>query len=341
MKMIKEEIVYKKVEELKEYENNPRYNDDAVEYVSDSIKKFGFRNPIILDKDNVIIAGHTRYKASKKLKLKEIPCIYANDLTEVTEDEFDGELKDEVTVRKGDIYKLGRHRLMCGDSTKLEDVQKLTDGCEMDLFITDPPYNVSYEGKTGEKLKIQNDNMDTEQFRCFLREAFTSANEVMRKGACFYIWHAESEGYNFRGACEDIGWKIRQCLIWNKNSMVMGRQDYQWKHEPCLYGWKDGSGHTWTSDRKQTTVLDFAKPTKNEIHPTMKPVMLFAYQIRNNTKKGDRVLDLFAGSGTTLIACEQNGREAYLMELDEKYVDVIIRRYEELTGEKALLIERR
>ena len=160
----------------------------------------------------------------------------------------------------------------------------------------------------------------------------------MKKGAAFYIWHADSEGYNFRGACHDINWQVRQCLVWSKNTMVMGRQDYQWKHEPCLYGWKDGAGHQWYSDRKQTTILNFDRPTRSSEHPTMKPVLLFDYQIRNSTKQDDIVLDLFGGSGTTIIACEQNGRRGYCMELDPRYVDVIIDRWEQLTGEKAVLL---
>lgn len=176
--------------------------------------------------------------------------------------------------------------------------------------------------------------MDNDSFRQFLVDAFTSANEVMRGGAVFYIWHADSEGYNFRGACNDVGWKVRECLIWNKNCMVMGRQDYQWKHEPCLYGWKDGASHVWASDRKQTTVLDFARPNRNDIHPTMKPVALFAYQIKNNTYKGDAVLDTFGGSGSTLIACEQLGRKCFMCELDEHYVDVIVKRYIDFTNNK-------
>ena len=206
------------------------------------------------------------------------------------------------------------------------------------MLLTDPPYNVDYEGKTKDKLKIKNDKMNNENFRQFLVDAFTNADMVMKPGAVFYIWHADSEGYNFRGACFDAGWTVRQCLIWNKNSMVMGRQDYQWKHEPCLYGWKDGAGHLWAADRKQTTILNFDRPTKSELHPTMKPIPLFDYQIKNNTKGGDAVLDLFGGSGTTLMACEQNGRCCYSMEYDPKYVDVIIDRWEQFTGKKAVRI---
>jgi site-specific DNA-methyltransferase (adenine-specific) len=240
--------------------------------------------------------------------------------------------------KRGDIWQLGRHRLMCGDSTNLNDVLALMDGHLADAMVTDPPYNVDYQGGTKKKLKIENDNQEDAAFRKFLVDAFSAADRVMKPGAVFYIWHADSEGFNFRGACRDIGWVVRQCLIWNKNSLVMGRQDYQWKHEPCLYGWKDGAGHLWASDRKQTTVIDFDKPKVNDIHPTMKPVGLFDYLIQNNTKGGDIVLDLFNGSGTTIIACEQDGRCAYTMELDPRYVDAAVTRWETLTGEKAVLL---
>ena len=181
--------------------------------------------------------------------------------------------------------------------------------------------------------------MDNDSFRQFLRDAFTSADAVMRAGAVFYIWHADSEGYNFRGACNDIEWKVRECLIWNKNSMVMGRQDYQWKHEPCLYGGKEGASHLWASDRKQVTVIDFDRPTKSEMHPTMKPVTLFAYQISNNTHESDAVLDIFGGSGTSVIACEQLKRKCFTCELDPHYCDVIIQRWENLTEQKAVLVD--
>lgn len=256
--------------------------------------------------------------------------------SEVVEDDFETELPEEPKSKLGDIYQLGRHRLMCGDSTNAEQVKVLTNGELVDMLLTDPPYNVAYEGKTKDKLKIKNDNMEDTAFRQFLCSAFSAANEVMKAGAVYYIWHSDSEGYNFRGACHDIGWQVREVLIWNKNSMVLGRQDYQWKHEPCLYGWKDGASHLWASDRKQTTVIDFNKPNKSDIHPTMKPVGLFDYQIQNNTKGGDIVLDLFNGSGTTIIACEQNGRKAYCMELDPKYVDAAIDRWEKFTGQKAV-----
>jgi site-specific DNA-methyltransferase (adenine-specific) len=244
-------------------------------------------------------------------------------------------LPEHPRTLPGDIWVMGKHRLLCGDSTSMDDLAKLTDGQLVDMWLTDPPYNVAYEGKTKEALTIKNDEMGDDQFRQFLRDAYTAADTVMKPGAVFYIWHADSEGYNFRGAAQDAGWKVRQCLIWKKSSMVMGRQDYHWKHEPCLYGWKEGAGHLWAADRKQTTILEFEKPTRNGEHPTMKPVALFEYQLLNNTKGGDQVLDSFGGSGTTLIAAEKNGRVARIMELDPKYCDVIVKRWQDFTGKIA------
>lgn len=243
----------------------------------------------------------------------------------------------EPVTRLGDVWVMGKHRVMCGSSLEQAAVDKLCAGQAVDMLLTDPPYNVAYTGKTKEALTIKNDSMDDESFRGFLRDAFVSADTVMKAGAVFYIWHADLEGYNFRGACKDAGWTVRQCLIWRKNSMVMGRQDYHWRHEPCLYGWKDGAGHLWAADRKQTTILEFDKPSRNGEHPTMKPVALFEYQLLNNTKGGDIVLDSFGGSGTTLIAAEKNGRVARLMELDPKYVDVIVQRWQDFTGQHAVL----
>lgn len=247
------------------------------------------------------------------------------------------EAQEEPVSRLGDVWLLGRHRLMCGDSTDAGSVALLMNGSNADLLLTDPPYNVSYEGATKDRLTILNDSMDDEKFRSFLADAFKAADTVMKNGAAFYIWHADSEGYNFRGAVRDTGWMVRQCLIWVKNSMVLGRQDYQWKHEPCLYGWKDGAAHLWTSDRRQTTVLEFNKPNRNGEHPTMKPVELFEYQMLNSTNREAVVLDLFGGSGTTMIAAEKNGRSARLMELDPRYCDVIVRRWQDFTGQEATL----
>lgn len=384
------EIIIKGIDEIRPYENNPRVNDGAVGAVAESIREFGFQQPIVVDRDNVIIAGHTRYKAAKKLGLAEVPVVVAGNLTdeqvrayrladnktgelaewdfsaleeeldgigeldmslfgfepkeikapeEITEDDYEEEPPEVPKARLGDIYQLGRHRLMCGDSTDVQSVQKLCQGGQADLLLTDPPYGVDYTGKTKDALKIQNDAKTDEALRDMLADAFSAANAVMKPGAVFYIWHADLKALAFRLACQMAGWEVRQVLIWAKNTMVMGRQDYQWKHEPCLYGWKEGAGHLWASDRKQTTLLEFDRPTKNKEHPTMKPVKLFDYQIQNNTKGGDIVLDLFGGSGTTIIACEQDKRCARVMELDPRYVDVIIDRWEKLTGERAVKID--
>jgi site-specific DNA-methyltransferase (adenine-specific) len=210
-------------------------------------------------------------------------------------------------------------------------------GKRADMWLTDPPYNVDYTGKTKDALKVANDSMSDSDFRKFLASAFGAAFGVIKPGASFYIWHADSEGYNFRGAVHECGEEVRQCLIWNKNYMVMGRQDYQWKHEPCLYGWKKGASHGWYSDRKQTTVLEFDRPSRSEQHPTMKPIALFAYLIGNSTGPQGLILDSFLGSGTSLIAAEQLGRTCYGLELSPAYCDVIVARWETLTGKKAVL----
>lgn len=375
------------------YVNNSRtHSAEQISQIRASLREFGFINPILIDKNNTVIAGHGRLIAAKAEGITEVPCVKVEHLTEaqrkayiiadnrlaelagwdkeilkieleslkelnfdldltgftfedlmdmnideperINEDDFDidAAVPKEPKSKYGEVYLLGRHKLMCGDSTKLADVEKLMCGEKADILVTDPPYNVDYEGAAG---KIQNDKMKDSAFRDFLREAFSCADSVMKAGAVFYIWHSDSEGYNFRGACKDTGWKIRQCLIWEKQSFVLGRQDYQWQHEPCLYGWKEGT-HLWASDRAQTTILRFDRPSKSDLHPTMKPVLLIDYQIKNNTKAEDIVLDLFGGSGTTLIACEQNGRTARIMEIDPKFVDVIIQRWESLTGQKAV-----
>ena len=268
----------------------------------------------------------------------EIKALMPVDVTEgLTDPDEAPPAPENPSTKPGDVWVMGKHRLMCGDSTSMDDLAKLCEGQLVDMWLTDPPYNVAYEGCTKEKLTIKNDSMGDDQFRQFLRDAYTAADSVMKPGAVFYIWHADSEGYNFRGAAHDAGWTVRQCLIWKKSSMVMGRQDYHWRHEPCLYGWKDGAGHLWAADRKQTTILEFDKPSRNGEHPTMKPVALFEYQLLNNTKGGDMVLDSFGGSGTTLIAAEKNGRIARIMELDPKYCDVIVQRWQDFTGQIAIL----
>ena len=264
----------------------------------------------------------------------------ADEQKGIEEDDFSDEdaEKAEPRVKPGEIWQLGEHRLMCGNSTDENSVKTLLGGVMADLYLTDPPYNVDYTGKTKDALKIENDKKENEEFKDFLLTAFSAADKVLKKGASFYIWHADSEGFNFREAVNEVGWMMKQCLIWNKNSMVIGRQDYQWKHEPCLYGWKPGASHKWYGDRKQTTVIDYNRPTRNAEHPTMKPVGLFGYLISNSTKKNDLVLDTFGGSGTTIIACEQLGRRCDMMELDPHYCDVIIARWEKLTGKEAVKV---
>lgn len=234
------------------------------------------------------------------------------------------ELNKKWQVKTGDLWLIGNHRLLCGDSTEQEDVLFLTDNLRADLLLTDPPYNVNYEGGTG--LTILNDHMSNDQFRQFLRASFKCAFDVCKPGAAFYIWHADLEGYNFRGAVNDCGQKVRQCLIWVKNALVMGRQDYHWQHEPCLYGWKEGASHGWYADRKQTTILKFDKPSQNTEHPTMKPVSLFAYLIANSTAPQGLCYDPFLGSGTTIVAAEQLGRRCFGLELSPDYCAVILER---------------
>lgn len=247
---------------------------------------------------------------------------------------------EKPVTKRGDLWIMGGHRLLCGDARNVDDMARLMGGAKADLLLTDPPYNVDYVGKTKDALKIDNDRMSNADFRAFLLEAFTAARQSMKAGAAFYIWHADSNGYDFRGACMDAGWKVRQCLIWEKDILVLGRQDYQWQHEPCLYGWNEGASHAWYSDRRQTTVLTFDRPKRSETHPTMKPIPLFGYLIQNSTKAGDIVLDSFCGSGTTVMAAEQLGRRAYCAELDEVYCDVIVKRWEEYTGKVAVKEER-
>ena len=419
------QIVEIAIDKLKDYENNPRNNEKAVEAVAESIKEFGFKVPIVIDRNNIIVAGHTRKKASELLGLEKVPCIVADDLTpekikayrladnktaelaewdfeklekemaeltafdfDMTAFGFDESLFDieqqaeddgfdeqqaleeieEPTTKRGDIWQLGTHRLICGDSTSTSTVKRLMNGNKADLLLTDPPYNINVSNSQG--MTIQNDNMSNTQFYEFLKASFTSADKNLKEGGAFYIWHAESESLNFRRASEFVGWQIRQCLIWVKNGFTMGRQDYQWKHEPCLYGWKDGASHYFINDRTQSTVIEDKidinklkkeemkdlikellqdqtattvlyedKPLKNTEHPTMKPIKLMSKLITNSSKKKEKVLDIFGGSGSTLIACEQLDRQCFMVELDEKYCDVIIKRWETLTGQKAELLK--
>ncbi len=390
------EVEMRPIGSIKPYENNPRTNDAAVDAVAASVRAFGFRQPIVVDEDGVIIVGHTRYKAALKLGMTEVPVHVARglspeqarayriadnqtatlsqwdedklplELMALQQADFDLSLtgfpEDDILrlltqptpegqcdpddvpeppvepiTRPGDLWMLGRHRLLCGDATRPEDVARVLDGTAADMLLTDPPYNVGYEGKTAEKLTITNDQMDPAEYRKFLSSAFTAAGQHLKPGGAFYLWHADVTALPVRLACADAGLSVRQCLVWVKSVLVPGRQDYQWKHEPCLYGWADGAAHTWLSDRAQTTVLEFDKPARSADHPTTKPVELFAYLMGNSCKPGGVILDPFAGSGTALIACQQTGRTACLLELDPRYVDVVIHRFELLTGQKAVL----
>lgn len=256
---------------------------------------------------------------------------------EIIEDDFD-ENEDKVAAiaKTGELYQLGEHRLLCGDSTSEEDVYRLMSGELADLVVTDPPYNVDISNSEG--LTIENDNMSELEFVEFLDAAFANLSSSLKEGGAFYVWYASRSAVPFRTTLEDNGLEIRQDLIWNKNQLVMGRQDYQWKHEPCLYGWKGGASHYFVDDRTHTTVLNFDKPKHNDLHPTMKPLDLIGYQIKNSSRKGEKVLDLFGGSGSTLMACEQLGRKCFMMEYDPHYVDVIIARWEKMTGRKAVKI---
>lgn len=372
----KMKIVMININDIKEYENNPRNNEPAVSAVANSIKSFGFKVPIIVDKNNVIVAGHTRLKASKSLGYTEVPCVIADDLTEeqvkafrladnktaelaewdleklteelqfidmdmeqfgfedlekelekdIVEDNFDENepLPINPYAKKGDIFILGKHRLMCGDSTKNEDVKKLVDGKLVDLIVTDPPYNVDYTGTAG---KIQNDKQKDEDFSNFLNSAFNNMSEVAKAGASIYVFHADVESLNFLKAFKEANFKLASILIWLKNSFVFGRKDYHSKHEPFLFGWKLGGPHFFIDDHTQSTVWEYDKPKSNDLHPTMKPIPLVTRAVKNSSRQGELVLDLFGGSGSTLIACEQVLRNACLMEIDERFVDVIVKRY--------------
>lgn len=410
------------IQQIVPYTNNPRINDASVPKVKLSIQQFGFRVPIIIDANNIIICGHTRYKAALELGINEIPCIRADDLSDeqikafriadnkagedsswdyekllselegikeldmseygfdfddgeelhVQEDDFDEEqIPEEPTSKYGQIYELGNHRLMCGDSTKESDVLALMNGNLADLVVTDPPYNVNVSNSKG--LKIENDNLEEGKFRDFLEKAFDNMCKNMRKGGCFYVWLASKEWIAFEEALNKSGLYVRQELIWNKNTFTLGRQDYQWKHEPCMYGWKDGAAHFFIDDRTQasvfedeqsinfntmkkhelvellekvysdkisTTIINENKPAINDLHPTMKPLKLIERLIKNSSRSGEIVLDLFGGSGSTLMTCEQLNRKCYTVEYDPRYVDAIINRWEQFTGKKAKLINK-
>lgn len=265
------------------------------------------------------------------------------DLIETKEDDFDvveelNKIENPIT-KLGNVWILGNHRLLCGDSTNKENVDKLMNNNLADFILTDPPYNVDYEGKTQDALKIANDSMNDNEFYTFLETSFKNLYESIKEGGSIYVFHADTEGLNFRNAFIKAGFKLAQCLIWVKNTFVMGRQDYQWRHEPILYGWKEGAAHHFINDRTQSTILEFDKPSRNAEHPTMKPIDLLVKLIKNSSKENNIILDLFGGSGSTLIAAEQTKRTCYMMELDPKYCDVIVKRWEKLTNKKAILEE--
>jgi DNA modification methylase len=354
-----------------------------------SLREFGFINPVIIDKEYNVIAGHGRILAAKEEGIKDVPCVFVDYLTpaqkkayiladnrmamdagwdeellrveietlqgadfdialtgfdekdiaklfavedgDAKDDDFDvdEELQKSPVSKSGDVWLLGNHRLVCGDSTKKETYMVLMDGKNANLVVTDPPYNVNYEGSAG---KIKNDNMENGKFYQFLFDAFTNVEKAMADDASIYVFHADTEGLNFRKAFSEAGFYLSGTCIWKKQSLVLGRSPYQWQHEPCLYGWKKKGKHQWYSDRKQTTIWEFDKPKKNGDHPTMKPIPLIAYPIKNSSMSNCIVLDPFGGSGSTLIACEQLGRICHTIELDEKYCDVIVKRYIEQVG---------
>ena len=379
------------IDRLVPYINNARtHSPEQINKLRSSLREFGFINPVIIDRDYGVIAGHGRILAAKEEGITEVPCVFADYLTEAQkkayiiadnrmamdagwdeellrveiealqaeafdvsltgfdpneiddlfkeslkvglhDDDFDieAELKKPTFTKAGDVWTLGRHRLVCGDSTKKETYDILMDGKKANLVLTDPPYNVNYEGTAG---KIKNDHMANDAFYQFLLDAFTNMEAVMADDASIYVFHADTEGLNFRRAFADAGFYLSGCCIWKKNSLVLGRSPYQWIHEPVLFGWKKSGKHVWYAGRKETTVWEYDKPKKNADHPTMKPIALLAYPIMNSSMTNALVLDPFGGSGSTLIACEQSDRICYTVELDEKYCDVIVKRYIEQVG---------
>jgi DNA modification methylase len=367
-----------KLSEIKPNPNNPRLiKDDKFHKLVKSIQEFPKMleiRPIVVNSDMIVLGGNMRLKACKEAGLKEIPIIFADDLTEDQQREFiikdnvgfgewdwemianewdseqleewgldipDFEVKEELSAEEddfdeappenpitvlGDIYEIGEHRLLCGDSTQTDTFEKLMQGELADMVVTDPPYNVAYEGKTKDSLTIQNDSMGNDEFYKFLYDFFTACNSYLKNGGTWYVWQPDKFINIFVSSFVETGNKFSCLNIWVKNVLVMGRGDYHSKHETCIYGWKEGEAHKWYSDRKQTTVIEWDKPQRNAEHPTMKPIGLFAYQIQNSSKQGDIVIDAFGGSGTTMVGCEQIKRKARIIELDPKYCDVIVRR---------------
>lgn len=380
------------IDKLVPYVNNARtHSAEQIIKLRSSLREFGFVNPIIIDRDFNVIAGHGRLMAAKEEGIIEVPCVFADFLTEaqkkayiladnrmamdagwdeellkiemeelqnlgydlgytgfdekeladlfgiddkeVKDDDFDltAALEKASFVERGDVWFVGKHKLMCGDATSSEDVAKLMEDKKANLILTDPPYNVAFKSSDG--LTIQNDSMKNNDFYEFLFSSFKNMAEHLENGGAAYIFHADTEGLNFRKAFIDAGFHLAGCCIWVKDSLVLGRSDYQWQHEPVLYGFLQNGKHPWYSDRKQTTIWNFDKPKKNSNHPTSKPLDLLAYPINNSTQANAIVIDTFGGSGSTLMACEQMNRICYTMELDEKYASVILRRYVEDTND--------
>lgn len=385
-----------KVGDIKPFERNAKKHDERqIKNVMESIRQFGFVQPVVVDKNNVLVIGHCRLIAAKRLKMREVDAVVAEDLTqeqidklrlldnklnesewdidlllediptfdwdgfdidwelpeleeeediEIVEDEVP-EAPEEPVTQEGDIYQLGRHRLMCGDSTKIEDVELLMDGQQVDMVFTDPPWNVNYgavdKGNAmGYKPRtIKNDFMGTEDFKNFMFGAFECMNKASKAGAMTYVVMSAQEWGNMMLTLAQNDYHWSSTIIWNKDRLVLSRKDYHTKYEPIWYGWKEGEARLHPlEDRKQCDVWDFDRPSVSAEHPTMKPVALVAQAIKNSSNKNDMVLDLFGGSGTTLIAAEQTGRSAFMMELDPKYCDVIVKRWETLTGQKAKLL---
>ena len=324
---------------------------EAVEEIAAYNSEFAQKNPDTLLFEKYNIKGEDLAKFNLGYEVKQTDFSIGGeklfsadtDMSGIQEDTVDILPQDndsEEFVLPGDIFRLGNNRLMCGDCRANKDVAALMNGRTADMILTDPPYNVNYEGGGEGKLTIQNDSMENDLFLRFLRSVFNVMFAIIKPGGSFYVFHADSEGENFRRAIREAGFKITQCCIWVKDSLVMGRQDYQWQHEPCLYGWKPGAAHFWNADRKQTTIWNFDKPKANRIHPTMKPIALMAYPITNSTKNGDIVVDLFSGSGSTIMACQQTDRIGYGMEIDPKYVAATVRRFMVMFPQQPVLLER-
>lgn len=341
--------------EIPEIPYEPIYAADkkeAVEEIAAYNSEFATKNPdtLLFKKYNIDADTMGRFNLGYEVKTidyAQTASLFAteHESTEIKEDAVDFQLPDDeklnaVFAQPGDVWLLGQNRLMCGDCRLKGDVSRLMNGQLADLIVTDPPYNVAYQGGTEDELTIQNDSMENDTFAMFLRQVFTVMFSISKPGASYYVFHADSEGENFRASLRKSGFKIAQCCVWVKNSMVMGRQDYQWQHEPCLYGWKPGASHQWHSDRKQTTVWNFDKPQRNAIHPTMKPIALMAYPICNSSEPGAVVVDFFSGSGSTLMACQQTDRICHAMEIDPKYVTATVHRYRAMFPEQPVRVIR-